>query len=170
MFYKLKKFSLVFLLFLINHSSFSNNLDTTKTMLKSDFDTIIQLNSIEKLFIKHDSMLNKNISKIYKASDTIILNSFFYSPDSIPDFSDSIYAYRIQNLNLETPIYLHYNRSVQEQIDLYALKYRQHVSKMLGIETDSGKCSIKNITINNNSSLINGNDTGNIDDEYDMGF
>ena len=132
MFYKLKKFSLVFLLFLINHSSFSSNLDTTKTMLKSDFDTIIQLNSIEKLFIKHDSMLNKNISKIYKASDTIILNSFFYSPDSIPDFSDSIYAYRIQNLNLETPIYLHYNRSVQEQIDLYALKYRQHVSKMLG--------------------------------------
>ena len=132
MLYKLKKFSLAILLFLINNSSFSSNLDTTNTMLKSDSDTIIQLNPIEKLFLKHDSMLNKNFSKIYMPNDTTIQNHFLYPPDSIPDFSDSIYATRIQNLNLQTPIYLHYNRSVQEQINLYALKYRQHVSKMLG--------------------------------------
>ena len=50
------------------------------------------------------------------------------------------------------------------------LESKKDISRMLGVDTDVGKCSIKNITINNNSSLINGNDMGNIDDNYDMGF
>jgi len=38
------------------------------------------------------------------------------------------------------------------------------------IEKESGTCSIDNITISGNTTLINGVDTGKVDDEYDPGF
>lgn len=38
------------------------------------------------------------------------------------------------------------------------------------IDKESGTCSIDNITINGNTNLIKGIDTGDVDDEYDPGF
>jgi DNA-directed RNA polymerase II subunit RPB1 len=38
------------------------------------------------------------------------------------------------------------------------------------IDKEKGTCSVDNITIGGNTTLINGVDTGKVDDEYDPGF
>ena len=38
------------------------------------------------------------------------------------------------------------------------------------IDKEKGVCSVDNITIGGNTTLINGVDTGKVDDEYDPGF
>jgi DNA-directed RNA polymerase II subunit RPB1 len=44
------------------------------------------------------------------------------------------------------------------------------IDDMLNIENKSGPCSVENITISNNTSLIAGKDMGNINDDYNPGF
>jgi DNA-directed RNA polymerase II subunit RPB1 len=44
------------------------------------------------------------------------------------------------------------------------------IDDMLNVENKSGPCSVENITISNNTSLIAGKDMGNIDDDYNPGF
>ena len=51
-----------------------------------------------------------------------------------------------------------------------SLEGKKNISKMLGVEDDTNVCSIKNISIGNDSSVINKNEMGDIDDDYDMGF
>lgn len=50
------------------------------------------------------------------------------------------------------------------------LESKQSVASMLGVDTTVGNCSIQNITINENPSLIKSSDMGSIDEEYDPGF
>ena len=65
-------------------------------------------------------------------TDTLVLNTWNYAPDSVPFFEDSIYHQRLADMNELTPFNLHYNKAVQTQINVYANNYRKHVSKMLG--------------------------------------
>ena len=51
-------------------------------------------------------------------------------------------------------------KNLEEEVD---------IDNML-IEKESGTCSIDNIIISGNTTLINGVDTGKVDDEYDPGF
>ena len=50
------------------------------------------------------------------------------------------------------------------------LEKKLDVNSLLEIEDDSEFCSKNNIKITDNSNLISGVDTGNIVDDYDMGF
>jgi len=50
------------------------------------------------------------------------------------------------------------------------LESKKDISELLGMDTTTGTCSIQNITINDDSSLIKSTDMGNVDDEYDPGF
>lgn len=61
--------------------------------------------------------------------------SFIYSlpKDSIPKFSDLEYESRIAELNLSSPIELDFNPAVKKYIDLYALRKRGLISKMMGM-------------------------------------
>ena len=49
-----------------------------------------------------------------------------------PDFSDSIYSARMAHINSQTPMDLIYNKTVRRYIDLYAVKRRNQVMRMLG--------------------------------------
>ncbi|MGC6490497.1 MAG: LysM peptidoglycan-binding domain-containing protein [Flavobacteriales bacterium] len=75
-----------------------------------------------------------NEQKAYQIieDDTLVLNLWDYSADSIPLFADSTIALRLAKLNQYTPFHLVYNESVQRQISIYANTYRRHVSEMLG--------------------------------------
>ena len=44
------------------------------------------------------------------------------------------------------------------------------MSQLLGIDNETGVCSINNITLVNDTGHVKGNNTGNVPDEYDMGF
>jgi len=50
------------------------------------------------------------------------------------------------------------------------LESKKDISELLGMDTTTGACSIQNITISEDSSLIKSTDMGNVDDEYDPGF
>ncbi len=56
-----------------------------------------------------------------------------FQPDEIPDYPDSVYAWRIEQLNLETPFELTYNKEVKNFIYLYASKKRNLTARMLGL-------------------------------------
>jgi membrane-bound lytic murein transglycosylase D len=59
------------------------------------------------------------------------MNICGYKPEDVPSFSDSIYARRIRMI--ESPLPLAYNQTVKAFIDLYAVRKRQQVEKMLGL-------------------------------------
>jgi membrane-bound lytic murein transglycosylase D len=59
------------------------------------------------------------------------MNIYGYKPDEVPVFTDSVYAQRIRKI--ESPLPLAYNATVKAFIDLYAVRKRQQVEKMLGL-------------------------------------
>lgn len=56
-----------------------------------------------------------------------------YDSTFIPTFSDSVYAKRIRHLNTQTPLELTYNPIVRGFIDLYAVRKRKQVMRMLAL-------------------------------------
>jgi len=56
-----------------------------------------------------------------------------FAPGEIPDYPDSVYAQRIQALNIQTPFELTYNKEVKNFIYLYANKKRNLTARMLGL-------------------------------------
>ncbi len=66
-------------------------------------------------------------------TDTAILNKYNFSASEIPHYADSIYEQRVEELNRMTTINLTYNRTVQNFINLYAVKKRGLTSRVLGL-------------------------------------
>ena len=50
------------------------------------------------------------------------------------------------------------------------LEKKKNIEAMLGVEQESGVCSIQNISITGDASLIKEDKTGIVDDDYDPGF
>lgn len=74
----------------------------------------------------------EQLSSQQLVTDTSKLNKWSYDSDSIPSFVDTVIANRLAQLDENTPFRLDYNEAVQRQINIYANRYRKHVSKMLG--------------------------------------
>ncbi len=49
----------------------------------------------------------------------------------VPQFPEWMVKKRVQALNLETPIQLDYNEAVQAYIDVYTVKRREHLAKII---------------------------------------
>lgn len=96
-------------------------------------DTAISWQNDNPTFARHDSLLALEMRsyQLVKA-DTHVLNTWNYTPDSIPCFEDSTYRARLLEMSKHTPFNLHYNKAVQTEINRYAINYRKHVSQMLG--------------------------------------
>ena len=60
-------------------------------------------------------------------------NKFKYTPDSIPRFEDFIYEARLAKIDANSPFDLVYNPHVRGFIDLYAVRRRELVSRMMGL-------------------------------------
>ena len=56
------------------------------------------------------------------------------------------------------------------KLDASSLDTSININDMLQIEKQDDVCSKQNIVINSTTSHINTTDTGNIDDDYDMGL
>ena len=59
--------------------------------------------------------------------------SFLFPTDSVPRYSDSIYEARLAVLDRETPFNLVYNRHVKGFIELYVVRKREQVERMMGL-------------------------------------
>ena len=60
-------------------------------------------------------------------------NIYNYPEGFVPTFPDSVYAERIENLRSQTTIELVFNNHVKSFIDVYAVKKRDHMCKILGL-------------------------------------
>lgn len=60
-------------------------------------------------------------------------NKYNFLPNFVPSYPDSVYYYRMQRLNVESPINLTYNPRVRAFIDMYANKKRGTTSRVLGL-------------------------------------
>jgi len=60
-------------------------------------------------------------------------NKYNFLPNFVPSYHDSVYYYRMQKLDVESPINLTYNSYVRSFIDLYANKRRGTMSRVLGL-------------------------------------
>ena len=66
-------------------------------------------------------------------SDTNVLNVYNFPADYVPVYPDSILAERIENLNIQTPFELTFNKNVKNYIRTYSVKKRDLTSKVLGL-------------------------------------
>ena len=60
-------------------------------------------------------------------------NIYNYPASYVPTFPDSVYADRIAKLREQTTIDLVYNKHVKSFIDVYAVKKRDHICRILGL-------------------------------------
>lgn len=60
-------------------------------------------------------------------------NKYNFLPNFVPAYPDSVYYYRMQRLDVGSPINLTYNSRVRTFIDLYANKKRGTTSRVLGL-------------------------------------
>ncbi len=60
-------------------------------------------------------------------------NKYNFLPNFIPTYPDSVYYYRMQRLDVESPMALTYNPYVRMFIDMYANKKRGTTSRVLGL-------------------------------------
>ena len=81
------------------------------------------------------SMLDSLSRLIYfdKSTLEITPNKYNFPLDSVPNYSDSVYAMRLAKLDAESPFDLVYNNAVRSYIELYAVRKRAMVSRMLGM-------------------------------------
>lgn len=80
-----------------------------------------------------DSMAtNKILDKLY-SKPNIQKNKFHYAPDSIPVCDEFVYENRLAKLDAVSPFDLQYNPSVKAYIELYTMRRRGQLSKLLGL-------------------------------------
>tara|TARA_Y100000991_G_C21971407_1_gene349677 strand:+ start:816 stop:2246 length:1431 start_codon:yes stop_codon:yes gene_type:complete len=114
------------LLLCISLTSFADRIffsDTVTVAVNDNYTRIAKMDSLwvlEKLSVQQLQI------------DSSRLNSFNYSSDSVPIFSDSLIQNRLSKLDNSTPFKLAYNKAVQTQINVYSNTYRNHISRMLG--------------------------------------
>jgi membrane-bound lytic murein transglycosylase D len=75
---------------------------------------------------------NKFISRIPK-QQTQRNNKYKFAADSVPRYDALVYESRLAKLNAQSPCDLVYNQQVQGYIDLYVLRKRVLVERMLGL-------------------------------------
>lgn len=87
------------------------------------------LNDADRVVADIDSATIKLRNKLYTKSNFGDENIYGFDEDAIPEYSDSAYAFRLKVLQTEIP--LDYNNHVKGFIDLYAVRKRKLVSKVL---------------------------------------
>lgn len=81
-----------------------------------------------------DSLHNKKILKYMLQKTSFNKNNkYHFSEDSIPVYNDFIYESRLAKLDLNSPFDLVYNSHVRGYIELYTIKKRELLSRIVGL-------------------------------------
>lgn len=105
--------------------SFSQHVDTlpkdSSAIIFADDPIAAMLDSLSRMMYFDKSTLD------------ITPNKYGFPIDSIPNYSDSVYRMRLEKLDAESPFDLIYNNAVRSYIEMYAVRKRATVSRMLGL-------------------------------------
>jgi membrane-bound lytic murein transglycosylase D len=118
----ISKILIVFLL--ISNFVSSQNINFGESKLTNDDPIISMLDSLQ---------FSAAFESINFTCDTSKLNIFGYCPDLVPMFSDSEYENRLKLLDEKSPFDLVFNPAVKTFIDVYAIRKRALVSRVLGL-------------------------------------
>lgn len=98
-------------------------------------DTLAQKDSIrfadDPIAANLDSLSTLNFFD--KGVDYIKSPVYHFAPDSIPWYSDKVFADRMAKLDAQSPFGLQYNDVVKEYIEMYAVRKRALTSRMLAL-------------------------------------
>ena len=61
------------------------------------------------------------------------LSKYHFTPDSIPHYDDATYEARLNKLDAESPFDLVYNSAVKSYIEMYAMRKRELLARVLGM-------------------------------------
>lgn len=114
--------------------------DTAKVIIEENQKTIVLANGDTTFYMEDPPMLQaleteliKFYQEKYFTIDTAGLSENEFAFDEVPTYPDSVYEQRIEELNLETPFELTYNKEVKKYINVYAVKKRKLTAKVLGL-------------------------------------
>lgn len=81
-----------------------------------------------------DSLVNQKVfEKAFSKPVVPKSNKFHFAPDSVPRYDDYTYQSRLAKLDVNSPFDLVYNEHVKGFINLYAVRKRESVSRMMGV-------------------------------------
>ncbi len=81
-----------------------------------------------------DSLSNlKYFESVENTKSQLFSNKYNFLPNFVPTYPDSVYYYRMQRLDVNSPIDLVYNNYVKAFIDLYAGRKRGTTARVLGL-------------------------------------
>jgi membrane-bound lytic murein transglycosylase D len=118
----LSKALLVFLVF--SNIAYSQNHIIDESKIRNDDPMIYMLDSLQ---------FSAAFESINFTCDTSKLNIFNYCPDLVPMFNDQVYEARLKLLDEKSPFDLVFNSAVKTYIDVYAIRKRALVSRVLGL-------------------------------------
>lgn len=112
----------ILLLFSSNYcaAQVAENIKDSSAIIFSDDPIAAMLDSLSRL-------------KFFDKPDYSKKNKFNFPIDSVPNYSDSVYAMRLAKLDSESPFDLIYNNAVRSYIDLYAVRKRGLSQRALGL-------------------------------------
>ncbi len=121
----------------INPAEIDSTLQSAPDSVLSEFKPVIQYPDVSDNDLILDMLDSLVALKFYTnttfTADTTVLNRYHFSPDSVPDYPDSVLQARIDKLNSETIIELTFNKWVKNYIYAYSHKRREVVSRVLGL-------------------------------------
>ncbi len=96
----------------------------TAPVMVFDDPMIAALDSLSNLkYFENSRQINEQLSR----------NKYNFLPNFVPSYPDSVYYYRLQRLDVESPISLTYNAYVKNFIDLYANRRRALMERVMGL-------------------------------------
>ncbi len=134
----LHKFSILFAL-LCSSTAYANTLQSDPVIDSTEKEKPLDLSSInlenDPFVARLDSLININF--FFDDSAMASTTEFQVNEEDTaflaPSFSDEIYKARLSTLNDATPFELDFTPEVKRYIDVYSLKRREQVSRMLGL-------------------------------------
>src|SRR5437870_4892422 len=105
------------ILLVFSTSAFSQQITAVDDPIAAMLDSLSTNKILDKLYAKPSSQKNK----------------FHYASDSIPVCDEFVYENRLAKLDAVSPFDLQYNGTVKAYIELYVMRRRGQLSKLLGL-------------------------------------
>jgi membrane-bound lytic murein transglycosylase D len=111
-----------------------NSLLGQKRTYTSSRDTTVKLLSDDPIAAALDSLAYLKLFESTRfGSEFGRATSMGFAPDSVPVYESSVIAERIAKLDAQSPFKLIYNEEVRAYINMYAIRKRNQVSRMIGL-------------------------------------
>jgi len=120
-----------FILFSSSHVVFADNIPSDSSLVKTEMLDSIEIDN--KYLSRIDSITFKFYREPNKQEMPDYQALYGFDKKFVPEYSDSVYAFRIAEMNTRSPMDFEFNEDVKKFIQFYGFKYRQHMSRVMAL-------------------------------------